>query len=268
MDANDRAWWATRVELSRAILEVHIAPTAVPLDNGLAVLLDNDAGVIVLRPLGAAHGMTISATTLLAPKEARKSYDKGLEAIRHNHPDEAQKDFAGAVELYPRFAAAWFELGMVFEQREHLALARNAYGKSIAADGQYLYPYQRLYRLDIRESKWKEAAEASSKVLRLNPYEFSEAYYFNAVSKPELAGPGCGGAKRAAAVNSKVHRPSRAETNVLGVIRWRRGDLDGAVESPRAFLANPSDGPEWESARQMLAGIEKQIARRPAPAAQ
>ena len=224
------------------------------------------SGVIVLRREGAKLGLTISATTLLAPKQARKSYDNGLEAIRHNRPDEAQKDFAGAVKIYPRFAAAWLELGKVYEQRKHLSEARNAYSKAIAADAEYLYPYERLYRMDVQESRWQEAAETSAKVLRLDPYEFAEAFYFNAVSNLNL--DRLDAAEHSAREAAKLEG-AQAEPRgnyVLGVILWHKGDLDGAAERMRTFLAGPPDGPEWESGRKMLVEIEKQIAGRQARA--
>jgi tetratricopeptide (TPR) repeat protein len=222
----------------------------------------NDAGVIVLRRVSAAYGLTVSATMLLAPKEARKSYDKGLEAIRRDHPDDAQKDFGDAVQIYPRFAGAWFELGKVYEQRNHLAQARGAYNSAIAADAGYLYPYERLYRLDIRESKWKEAAETSGKVLRLDPYEFPEAFYFNAVSNFELQN--LDAAERSAREAAKLEgEQAEPRSNyILGVILWRKGDLDAAVEKIRTFLSSPHEGPEWKSAQRMLTDIQRQIGQR------
>jgi tetratricopeptide (TPR) repeat protein len=223
-------------------------------------------GVIVLHRIGAKLALTVSATTLLAPKEARKSYGKGLEAIRGNRPDEAQKDFAGAVKLYPRYAAAWLELGKVYEQRNHLSEARNAYSKSIGADAEYLYPYERLYHLDVQESKWQEAAAASAKVLRLDPYEFSEAYYFNAVSNLNLHDLDAAERSAREAVKLEGTQAEPRGNYVLGAILWHKGDLDSAAERMQAFLSSPSDGPERENARKMLAEIEKQIAGRQARA--
>jgi tetratricopeptide (TPR) repeat protein len=115
--------------------------------------------------------------------------------------------------------------------------------------------------MDVRESKWKEAAEASDKVLRLDPYEFPAAYYFNAVSNLNLGN--LDAAEHSARESAKLEG-AQAEPRgyyILGVVLWRRGDLQGAAEKMQTFLAGPSDGPEWESARKMLASIERQIAR-------
>jgi tetratricopeptide (TPR) repeat protein len=231
-----------------------------PLGNGRSA--DPGDVLIVLHRVGAMGRMTISATFLLAPRNARKSYDNGLEALRRHSPDLAQKDFAEAVRLYPRFAAAWLELGKVYEQREHRAEARDAYAKAIAADGQYLFPYQRLYRMDVRESRWQEAVEATNRVLRLDPYEFSEAYYFNAVGNLELNQ--LDAAEHSARESAKLEG-AQAEPRgnyVLGVILWRKGDLAGAEEKMQAFLDGAPVGPEQASAQKMLVDIERQRANR------
>lgn len=258
---NDSALWGC--ELRASLAGYRADP--LPLANGHSSD-SNDAVIIVLRRVGAAQALTVSATSLLAPREARKSYDKGMDAIRHNQPDEAQKDFSSAVQRYPRFAAAWLELGKVYEQRGHLAQARNAYGSAIAADAGFLFPYERLYQLDVRESKWEEAAQASGKVLRLDPYEFPEAFYFNAVANLELHDLDAAERSAREAVKLEGAQAEPRGNYVLAVILWRRGDLDGAAEKMQAFLSGPSSGPEWNTAQRMLAEIEKQIARRQARA--
>src|SRR5271168_902507 len=108
--------------------------------------LDNpDVGTIVLHRLANVEGLTTSATSALAPKDARKAYEKGLEAEKKSKPDDAQKDFEKAVEVYPKYASAWFELGKIYEQHDHLDQARNAYNQSLTADSKYINPYERLY---------------------------------------------------------------------------------------------------------------------------
>jgi hypothetical protein len=103
-------------------------------------------------------------------------------------------------------------------------------------------------------------------VLRLNPYEFSEAYYFNAVSNLNLAKLDV--AEHSAREAAKLQGPQAEPRGnyVLGVILWRKGDLDRAAETMQAFLTSPPAGPEWDSARRMLADIERLIARRRARA--
>ena len=107
--------------------------------------LDNpDIGTIILHRVAKVDGLTVSATLALAPKDAKKAFEKGQEALGKRNPDEAQKNFQKAVEIYPRHAAAWFELGKIQEQRDHTEEARKAYEQSIGADSKYVPPHQRL----------------------------------------------------------------------------------------------------------------------------
>ena len=118
--------------------------------------------------------------------------------------------------------------------------------------------------MDVKESRWKEAADASAKVLRLDPYEFSEAFYFNAVSNLELNQ--LDAAERSARETAKLEglQAEPRGNYVLGVILWRKGDLDAHQEKIQNFLAEATAGPEQASAQKMLADIERQRIRRQA----
>ena len=250
-NSNGPVMWGCELRASFAGYQ----PGSLPLGDGRA---SDGEVLIILPPAGAASAMTISATTLLAPKNAQKAFGKGLDALHRNQPDLAHKEFGEAARIYPRFAAAWFELGKVYEQRGHHSDARNAYAKSIAADGEFLFPYMQLCRMDVREGRWKEAVDASSKVLRLDPYEFPEAYYINAFSN--LALNDLDAAERSARESTKLEG-AQAEPRgnfVLGVVLWRKGDLQGAEEKLQTFLAASSGGTEPIQARRILADIQRE----------
>jgi tetratricopeptide (TPR) repeat protein len=226
---------------------------------------DPNVGTIILHPLGKGGGFTVSATTGFAPKSARRSYENGLVALRHNNPDDAQKDFLSAVADYPKFAVAWFELGRVYERRSHAAEARHAYTQAIAADVSYVNPYERLYLLDIQEGRWQQAADTSEKVIRLDPLEFPRAYYFNAVANARLRN--LAAAERSAREATTFHGPDsepRAHY-VLAMILWGKGDFAAAKAALQAFLESGPDGPDERSAKRMLSLIEAGSTPKPSP---
>ena len=66
-----------------------------------------------MHRLGQVEGLTISATSAMAPKDAQKAYEKGREKASKEKWDEAQQLFNKAVEIYPSYAVAWFDLGRV-----------------------------------------------------------------------------------------------------------------------------------------------------------
>jgi tetratricopeptide (TPR) repeat protein len=220
--------------------------------------LDNpELGTIILHRLENVEGLTISATTALAPKDARKDYEKGLEALKRNKAEEAQKDFEKSVEIYPKYAVAWFELGKIHEQANHPDEARAAYGHAIEADSKYINPYERLYMLAFKDSKWQEVADESDHVIRLNPYDFPSAYFYNAMAnarlnKIDLAEKS---AREAVKLDTKGENP-RANY-VLGVILANKGDFAGAADCLRAYLKAAPNDPDTERIRQQLAQIEQ-----------
>ena len=64
----------------------------------------------VLHYFGNVQGLTTSATSALAPKDAKRAFERGTKALDSNKPDEAQKELQKAVDLYPRYAEAWSEI--------------------------------------------------------------------------------------------------------------------------------------------------------------
>lgn len=220
--------------------------------------MDNpEVGVIILHNMAKITGLTTSATTSMAPKDARKAYEKGLEAVKKLKPDDAQKLFLQAVQTYPRFAAAWFELGCVYEQRDHLPEAREAYDRSMAADGNYLFPYERIYLMDLRDSKWEEAAVLSEKVMRMNPLDFPGAYYFNAVANLNMGKLDVAEKSAREAAQLKGRQSDPRANFVLGAILARKGEFPAAAELLREFVKTASDGGERERATRMLSQVEQ-----------
>ncbi|HYP13110.1 MAG TPA: tetratricopeptide repeat protein, partial [Bryobacteraceae bacterium] len=107
--------------------------TVVPLAGRRS--LDNpDIGTLVLQRLAKVDGFTFSATTGMAPKDAVKAYDKGRNAVKKKKNEEAELSLRKAVEIYPKYALAWYELGTVLLQQSKVDDARNAFNEAIKAD--------------------------------------------------------------------------------------------------------------------------------------
>jgi tetratricopeptide (TPR) repeat protein len=220
--------------------------------------MDNpDLGSIVLHRMSNVEGLTVSATSSLAPKDARKAYEKGLEAMKKEKIDDAQKEFEKAVAAYPKYAAAWFELGRVYEQRDHVDEARKAYNESIAADSKYVNPHERLYMLAFKEAKWQDLADITDHVLRLNPYDFPDAFYYNSVANLQLNKLDLAEKSAREAVKlDTAHRNPRT-IYVLGLILGRKQDFTGSAEYLRVYLSGLPVGKDADRVRQQLSEVEK-----------
>jgi len=231
--------------------------------------MDNpDVGTIILRPLSNAEGSTISMTSLMAPKDARKAYDKGREAAKKKKWEDARAQLQKSVELYPQYAAAWYELGVVHEQTKNPAEARKAYEQSLAADAKYVNPYMRLAAMAAMERKWQEVADTTERVLKLNPVDFPNAYFINAVANYNLQRSDAAekSAREAIKLDTQ-HRIPRAN-HLLGILLADKQDFTGAREQMSNYLKFAPNAPDADAVKQGLAKIDQAIAAQsPAPAA-
>jgi tetratricopeptide (TPR) repeat protein len=223
-------------------------------------MLDNpDVGVIVLYPMAGIQGLTASATSSRAPKEARKAYEKGLAAAKKGKPDQAEQDFRKAVQVYPRFAEAWLELGKALERGEHYPEAREAYASALAADSKYVYPYQQLYQMALREQNWQDLADKTGQLLHLDPYEFPNAYYFNALAHLQLREYDAAEKSAQQAVEADWKQANPKTYYLRGAILVQKKDWAGAAESFRAYLKAAPDAADKAYVEKTLGQIDQQI---------
>lgn len=219
---------------------------------------DPNVGTFTLHPMSKVEGLTTSATTALAPKDARKAYEKGIEAAKKARFDDALANLQKATSLYDRYAVAWLELGHVYEDNYRPKDAREAYNKAIAADPKFVYPYERLYILDVNDKKWADVAATTDKIKRLNPYDFPMAVYYNAVANLELGKLDIAekSVREAAALDPTGKNPKI--NYVLGVVLAKRGDFNGAAVCLRAYMKSGAVT-DAEGVKKLLDQVEKQV---------
>lgn len=224
-----------------------------PLDNP-------DVGTLFLHRLANVEGTTVSATMLAAPKDARKAYDKALEALRKGKPADAWKELEKAVELYPHFAAAWYQLGILREKNQELAVARKSYEQAIAADPQFVSPYLPLTLLEARDKDWQAMVNTTGRLLKLDSVDFPDVYYYSAAANYNLkqldaAEPNA----REAVKLDTAHRNPEAN-HLLGLILFHKKDYAGAAEQMRSYLELAPNAAEAGEVRVQLADLERRAA--------
>ncbi|BDC51613.1 hypothetical protein F183_A39280 [Bryobacterales bacterium F-183] len=229
--------------------------SSVMLSNRSA--LDNpDVGTIILKPLGNREGTVFSATNAMAPKDAKKALEKGRELVKKKKPAEARKEFDKAVELYPKFASAWYEIGLLEEAGKNVEGARKAYAQALTADPKYVNPYNRLYMMAADEQKWEDVADITSRLLKLNPYDFPNAYYLNAVANFTLKRYDEAGKSAKSLYEQDEKRYSRAGY-LLGLVMATRDDFSGATAHLKQYLERNPQAQDRDLVTKQLAEIEK-----------
>jgi Tetratricopeptide repeat len=160
-----------------------------------------DVGVILVQRSTKIEGATLSAIPYKAPKDARKAYEKGLEAERHGNLADARKYFETSVRIYPSSANAWFQLGTVLQKDNQSDAARKAYTQATTIDTKFLPPYLSLASMAYQTANWRDVidftghildldpfnhAAATTYILDLDPLSYVDAYFYNAVANYKL----------------------------------------------------------------------------------
>jgi tetratricopeptide (TPR) repeat protein len=220
--------------------------------------LDNpDVGTIILHRLAKVDGFTFSATSAYAPKDAKKAYEKGREALKKEKTEEAEKQFTKAVDVYPKYAMAWYELGRLYEDQKKTDEAQKAFEASLKADSKYVSPYAELTRMAAKKQDWEHTLEYSEKLLKLNPYVSPEVYFYSAVANYNLKNFDAAEVSTRAALKMDTDHRSPRLNQLMGVILAQKQDYAGAADNLKTYLALAPDSADAPQVKKQLADIEK-----------
>jgi tetratricopeptide (TPR) repeat protein len=214
-------------------------------------------GTLVLSPIAKVDGHTISATSAAAPKDARKALEKGLAEAKKAKYDKAEIELRRAVDLHPRYAEAWMELGKVYRMQLRVAAARTALAKAVAADPNFVAPYEQLYQIAFDEGKWQEVADLTQRTLSLNPYNFPDAYYFNGVAHYRLHNLDMAEVSLAQAIKADRFNNNPKTQYVMGLVMFEKNQLDEASKRLQIFAQLAPKDPQVPKARAIIDQIEK-----------
>ena len=220
--------------------------------------LDNpDVGTIILHRLANVEGLTISATSALAPKDAKKAFDKARNAARKQKWDEAEKEYQKAVDIYPKYAAAWYQLGLVQQQKKDEEAARKSYAQALAADPKFVSPYQQLAVMAAQEQKWQEVIDDTDRLLHLNPVDFPQAWLFNSLGNYYLKNMDAAEKSAREGISRDAAHRYASMNHVLGVILAQKQDYAGAVEQLRNYIHYAPNATDIDQVKQQLSEVEK-----------
>jgi tetratricopeptide (TPR) repeat protein len=237
----------------------------VELASRMNMLQSADLGRLVLHRLEHVDGNSISVTSALAPSGARKALEKGREAEKKSNWDQAARNLEKAVQIYPKYAIAWFELGRVQVARNDSTAAKLSFQRSLSADPKYMPPYQGLAELAFTAKQWPDVVHTTEQMLALNPAGFPVAYFFNAVANYYL--PNLDAAEKSAREGIKVdsqHEIAKLQY-VLGMILLQKHDYQQAADYFHQYMRLTDESKGLEAANQQLAEIAKLSAAASSP---
>jgi len=225
-------------------------------------------GTIVVHRTAKVEGTTIDAAGYKGPKDAVTAYQKGLDAQKNGKLETARRYFEKAVELYPAYARAWFQLGSVLEKEKQKEAARTAYTRATTEDAGYLPPYLSLAVMASTAENWTEVIRSTNFILALDPFKdlagytveldpftFAEAYFYNALANYQLKNFGEAERNALKAERLLVRIPDLHL--LLGEIFARKKDYPAAVGELQAYLELAPHADNVEQVRERQSELKK-----------
>jgi len=231
-----------------------------------------DVGAIVVHRTTKIKGMTLSAAPYKAPKDARRAYEKGLEAQRKGRLADARQYFEKAVEIYPKHANAWFQLGAVLQNLALKESARTAYTHATTIDSKFLPAYLSLASMAYEAEDWTQVLHLTNHVLDLDPLkytnvtgyildldplDYAEAYFYNSAANYKLNK--IEDAERSGLMAERLDlRPRFPQLHLLlAEIFARKNNYATAISETKIYLELAPHAKNADQVRERLAQLEK-----------
>jgi cytochrome c-type biogenesis protein CcmH/NrfG len=228
-------------------------------------MFDNpDVGTLILTPMANVSGFTISATTLQAPKKARKALENGLKEASKKKWDKAENELRKSVGEYPEYAEAWYALGQVLEAQQKTADARQAYGKALEADGKYVSPYLKLARMEAQEQNWAKVVETTNQIVKLNPYDFPDAFFYSSIAHLSLNNNAEAEQNAREAIERNVHQRFPQLEQILGLSLANQMKYKDAAEHLKKYLELVPGANNAEIVQKQIVQLESFVAQQTA----
>jgi len=216
-----------------------------------------DLGVILLHRLVKGEETTVTVTALKASKPARKALQKGMELAKKEKFDEAMDSLREAVKLEPDYAFAWCELGKLQVAHNHAVEGRQSFEAAAKSEPRWLEPLLELSLLHLHAGNWKELADVTDQVLRLNSFDYPGVFFYNALANYNL--------NRLQVAEKSVRSAQRLDTrsrypqaaHLLGDILTVNRQYAQAADEFRRYLALAPKAADAPAVRKELEDIEK-----------
>jgi len=193
---------------------------------------------------------------LAIPDQARREYEEAEKKLAKRDVEGAVAHLERAVELAPRFAPAWNNLGTIAYQSRAFPRAETCFRKSLEADPDFYQPLVNLGGVLINLAKFDEALRYNLYAALTRPNDalansqLGMNYFF--LDKPDLARKYLTAAKRLDPAH--FSHPQL----ILAEIDLRQKDRAAAVGELEEFLQYHPDSPEAGKIKENIAKLRAQ----------
>jgi len=203
---------------------------------------------------------TVSAADLNIPQKARKEFDKANESIARQDWNRAKEELAKAIEIYPQYADAYNNLGVVYARLDDTTHEREALQKAVSLNDHLASAFVNLGKMDIKAHNFPEAEVQLGKAANLDG---NDPQTLMLLANVELMNRHFD-----AAIDhcKKVHSLPHDQQTLVHYIAARALEHENrfpeAVAEFHTFLQEEPQGPRADAVRKELSPLESPTSRK------
>ena len=199
-------------------------------------------------------GPTVAAVDLNIPKKASKEFDKASDLIAKEDWSKAKVQLEKALAIYPQYAAAYNNLGVVYGRMGDREQERVALQKAISLNDHFSPAFVNLGKMAITDHNFPEAENWLSRAAALEP---GNAQTLMLLANVELLNQHF---EQAISDCHKVHAMQHSSQTLVHYIAARAFEHEhrpsDAITELRTFLREEPAGPRADAVRKEVAALE------------
>lgn len=208
------------------------------------------------NPSASAEGdATVDVAALNIPSDARKEFDKASDAMAKQDWKKALERLNKAVTIYPKYAAAYNNMGVVYGKMNDVTHQREALQHAIGVDEHFASAFQNLGILALTQQDFKGAEGYLEKATQLEP---NNARHWLLLANAQLMNKDYDDAiVSAAKVHMLPHENMALSHYIAAKAYEHEGKLDEAKLELKIFLKEEPPGARADRAREELKAMDQ-----------
>lgn len=204
---------------------------------------------------GTSKTAKVAAADLNIPQAARKEFDQASEFLTKENWKEAIERLLKAVSIYPKYAAAYNNLGVAYARLGDLGKEREVLQRAIDLDDHFAPAYVNLAQLNIRDRNFASAETLLGKATASDP---GNAHTLTLLANVQLLQQHYNDAiANCRKVHAIAHDPHALAHYIAARALEHENRLPEAAEQLQTFLVEEPSGARADAVRKELAGIGK-----------